>query len=558
MVFPANEKLKLKMMLRAISWLMLCAGLWAQGPGAPDPSTLGRIEGRAINAVTGESLRKTTVGIHGGTSDYTATSDGAGHFVIERIAPGSYTLTAEHQNFAMLNYGSNRPEHAGTLLTLSAGQSMTGIELKLVPFGVISGKVTDQDGDPVTGVPITVMHWVFMRGSRQLQAAGGGASTNDRGEFRIYNLAAGHYYLVARPVRSEMMMTDANTMRRMPARTEAPEAYISTYYPSAPDVAAATQVTLTAGLEIPGLDIQLRRSRVHSIQGKISGLHTGHRYSISLMQQDSSSSANFGMGRAAAVRPDDGSFVFRGVTAGRYVLYVMADNRMMGRQEIAMADSDVEGMVIPAMEPGGIKGRVLVEGNPAKPPNLKGMRISLTPVDGIVMNLPNANTGADGTFSIDEVPADRYRVNCTALDGTYLKTIRWSGQVSNDGTVEMIGGGSALLELAFTPTTAAIDGDVKTDDDQPSPGTRILLVPSSGRETDFRAVAADANGHFSFKGVAPGSYTALATDGAIYGMLDGQLLKALEKVTTAVSVDENGHTTTSLKLVPESAIEALQ
>ena len=120
----------------------------------------------------------------------------------------------------------------------------------------------------------------------------------------------------------------------------------------------------------------------------------------------------------------------------------------------------------------------------------------------------------------------------------------------------MNSGGAATLDLVFAPTTAQIDGDVKTTDDQPAAGTTVLLIPASAHESDFRIMMTDQNGHFSAKGVAPGSYTALATDVQIYTMPDAVWLKSLEKVTTAVAVDENGHTTVSLKAVPEAAIEA--
>ena len=173
------------------------------------------------------------------------------------------------------------------------------------------------------------------------------------------------------------------------------------------------------------------------------------------------------------------------------------------------------------------------------------------------MNVPSANTADDGSFGLDEVPADRFKVNCSPLDGAYLKTIRWNGQDTHDGTVEMIGGGTGTLELEFASTTAEIDGDVKADD-QPAPGASVLLVPAARRESDFRFMMADQNGHFSAKGVAPGGYTLLAVDTAIYGMPDAALLKALEKFSTYVTVDQSGQATASLKLIPEAEIEAVQ
>jgi protocatechuate 3,4-dioxygenase beta subunit len=547
-------------MRRAMVLLFLCHGLGAQSQQAVDPASLARVEGRVVNSVTGEPLRKADLMLHGSAgSGYSAASDASGHFIIEKVAPGDYNLTAEHQNYAVLEYGSTRPGIPGTRLSLTAGQGMTGLELKLVPFGVISGKVVDQDGDPVANVPVTVMHWGFMRGARQLAPSGGGAATNDRGEFRIYSLASGRYFVVARPIRSDMYgMTESTGRRTGAVRAEASREYFTTtLYPSTPDVASASPVTVNAGQEVPGIDIQLRKTRTYSVQGKVAGLQKGRRYSLSLQQQDAASSGSFGMSRASAIRPEDGSFAFRGVPPGRYTLIAMADNRVGARQEVSIGDGDLDGLTVVVLDPGVVKGRVQMEAGVTKP-SLKGLRVSLTPVDAIPMNLPNASTGDDGTFGMEEVAVDRYKVSCSPVEGAYLKTIRWSGQISNDGTVDMTSGSTATLDLVFAATSAIIDGDVKTSDDKPAPGVPVLLAPASGREPDFRLVMADQNGHFAAKSVAPGSYTALATDAAIYSMPDAALLKALAKVTTAVNVDENGHSTVSLKLVTEAAIEATQ
>jgi len=551
------------MMLRTVTLMLACHAVLAQGQPAPDPSTQAHMDGRVINSVTGEPLRKAEIQLHGSGGEYSVASDGSGQFTFELVAPGSYSLTAQHQNFSTLNYGATRPGLPGTRISLSAGQKLSSLEIKLIPFGVISGKVVDQDGDPVTGVPLTVMQWGFTRGGRQLVPAGGGASTNDRGEFRVYNLPAGRYFLLARPLRMDVYTpADAPGSKNIVRRESPRENYSATFYPSAPDVTASAPIILAAGQEASGRDIQLRKTRVYTIQGRVNGVQPrnggGTRVSLSLQPQDASSSAPFGMGRTASLRPDDGTFLFRGVDPGRYSLIAMSNNRVAGRQEVVVGDSDLIGVSVTLLEPGSVKGKVSFSGGGTTNASvLKGLRVSLTPVDSVPMNMPNANTADDGTFTLDEVPADRFKVNCSPLDGSYLKTIRWNGQVSSDGVVEMGGGGSATLELEFATTTAQIDGDVKMGDD-PAPGASILLIPASHREYDFRFMMADQNGHFTAKSIAPGGYTVLAVDTAIYGMPDAALLKALEKFSTFATVDQAGEATVSLKLIPEAEIEAAQ
>jgi hypothetical protein len=542
-------------MRRLVLIFWWCWAGMAQTTQPADANSLARVEGRVMNSATGEPLRKAEVLVHGGAGgEYSATTDAAGHFAVERIAPGNYTITIQHQNFAPVNYGATRPGMLGTPVALAAGQSLSAIEVKLTPFGVISGKVVDEDGDPVSGVLITVMRWGYLRGARQLVNAGSGGSTDDRGQFRIHNLATGRYYLVAHPVGSAYYRRSPSTVTKDPVR----ETYTPTFYPSSPDASSAASVLVSAGQEVPGMDIQLRKSRVYSVQGRVNGAERGHRYSVMLIPKDSTGGMSSGISRSAVVRAEDSTFIVHGVSPGLYSLLVMANGRVSTRQEVSVGDNDIEGLTVPLAEPATIKGRIQMAASATgKTASVKGLRVMLQSADGM-MNSPMAEAAEDGSFVMEQVAADRYNLSCLGGDGTYLKTIRWNGQVLNDAAIEVAGGGSATLDLAFEATTAALDGDVKTSGDQPAPGVHVLLVPDSRREMDFRLMLADQNGHFSAKGIAPGAYTALAVDTPMGGMPDPALLKALEKDTTAVTVDENGHATVSLKVIPQAALDAVQ
>lgn len=549
-------------MLRSLLYLLVSQVILAQNGAPPDPATLGRVVGRVFNSATGEPLRKAQLTLQGANvapGEYMATSDANGAFAIERVPPGSYNLSIQHQNFAVQNYGATRPGMPGRRLTVASGQSVSGIEIKMIPFSVISGKVVDPDGDPVAGVPLTVLHWNFVRGTRQLTPASSGA-TNDRGEYRLYNLPAGRYLIAGRPNQLMDYSFRASAGRDLtaPGQREAPrEVFALTFYPSATEAAGASPVSVAPGQELLGVDLQLRKTRIYKVQGRLSGAQKGGRYSVSMQPFDAMLSGSFGLNQTAAVRPEDWSFAFRGAAPGRYTLTAMAENRIGSRQEITIGSGDLEGLVLPILEPGTIKGRIIVEAEGNKP-NAKGVRISLVPAEGTPMNAPNASSGDDGSFTMNDVSADRYHVICSPVEGTYLKTIRLGGQIVNDGTIELTAGGSATLDLVFAATSAVIEGDVKTSDDQPAAGATVLLLPASMRDSDFRMTMADQNGHFTAKGMAPGSYSAIATDAPIFSLPDAQWVKALEKVTTSVNLDENGHATAALKLMPETAIEALQ
>jgi len=479
-------------------------------------------------------LRKATASI----GDYSATTDASGKFAIEKIPPGNYSLTVERQNFAVARYASR--------ISLSAGQNLTGIEIKMTPFGVISGKVLDADGDPVSGVQVTVMRWGYMRGGRRLVNAGPGASTDDRGMFRIYNLASGRYFLVAHPsVGVSAYQVGAD--RRSPPK----EMYATTYYPSAADSSGAAAILVSAGQEAPGMDIQLHKTKVVTVSGRVSGMQSGTRYSISLVPKDQGSAA--GASRGAVVRQEDSTFTLHGVSPGTYWLLLIPAGHVTTKQELVVGESDIEGLTVPVLETATVKGKVIL------PPSLelRGLRVTLQPTD-FEMSTPGGAPGPDGSFTLDHVAPDRYRVTCFPPPGTYLKTVQWNNEVSNDQMIEVSAGGN--LELTFEQTTAQIEGDVKTADDQPAVGVRVLLVPDSRHASDFRLAITDQNGHFLAKAVAPGAYTAVALESQTVGeMPDAELMKSLAKDSVTVSVDENGHATApALRVVSQAQLESIQ
>ena len=58
--------------------------------------------------------------------------------------------------------------------------------------------VFDEDGEPVAMVNVQALRQSYVRGQKQLAPASS-ASTNDRGEFRIFGLPPGRYFLSATP-----------------------------------------------------------------------------------------------------------------------------------------------------------------------------------------------------------------------------------------------------------------------------------------------------------------------------------------------------------------------
>lgn len=63
--------------------------------------------------------------------------------------------------------------------------------------GVIAGRLTSPEGEPVANFRVSAGGWAFTGGERQLQIQGTNGTSDDTGAFRISGLAPGQYFVYA-------------------------------------------------------------------------------------------------------------------------------------------------------------------------------------------------------------------------------------------------------------------------------------------------------------------------------------------------------------------------
>src|SRR5262245_46191562 len=162
------------------------------------PAATGRIGGRVVAGDSGRPLKRARVFINaaelpGGRG---ALTDDAGAFDFTELPAGRYTVTVSKSGFVSLSYGQRRPLQAGTPLQLNDGQQLRNVDFQLPRGSVIGGHVVDEDGEPMPGVAVRAMRYQYLQGERRLTAAGSG-QTDDKGQFRIWGLMPGDYYVNA-------------------------------------------------------------------------------------------------------------------------------------------------------------------------------------------------------------------------------------------------------------------------------------------------------------------------------------------------------------------------
>ena len=164
-------------------------------------------------------------------------------------------MTVSRTGFTSLIFGQRRPLETPTPINLSEGESFTA-NLALTRGGAIHGRVIDEFGEPIAGTRVQVLRSRMVRGQRRLQGMGPGDQTDDTGEFRVYGLPPGDYYVTA-------STGSGDSVRRDPP----------IYYPGTPSFAEAQAINLAVGTEASA-DFQIqpfRNARVSGIVFNASG-----------------------------------------------------------------------------------------------------------------------------------------------------------------------------------------------------------------------------------------------------------------------------------------------
>src|SRR5204863_4707527 len=110
------------------------------------------------------------------------------------------------------------------------------ITIDLVPGATIAGRITDPQGNPLAGVAVSAAALQYDAGRRAFSAGSLPKTTDDRGEYRVYWLPPGEYY-----VRAEYPDASGNLARR-------------SYYPGTLDSTTAQPLTIRGGETLEGMN----------------------------------------------------------------------------------------------------------------------------------------------------------------------------------------------------------------------------------------------------------------------------------------------------------------
>ena len=181
--------------------------------------------GQGAAADTGRPVKRARVVVAGGGRPRAATTDEQGRFRVTALPAGTYSITATKTGFVDGAFGQRRAVRTGTPVELTDGQQRADVDLKLMRGGVVTGRVLDEDGEPLARAMVTVLRQQYVRGEKQLTPAGTDQS-DDRGQFRVFGLPPGDYFVsaTARRGRADAPSDGGRgTRRRRTGRRKAPD-----------------------------------------------------------------------------------------------------------------------------------------------------------------------------------------------------------------------------------------------------------------------------------------------------------------------------------------------
>jgi hypothetical protein len=547
------------------------------------PTGTGAITGRVVAADTGRALRHARVVAGGGGRPRAASTDEQGRYRITGLPAGTYTVTAAKSGFVDGAFGQRRSSGTGTSVELTDGQQAVNIDIKLARGGVVTGHVLDEDGAPLARAVVTVLRQQYVRGQKQLTPAGADQS-DDRGQYRVFGLPPGDYFVSATAGGIEQMVRqvagDFGTQQA--AETSG---YAPTYYAGVTSASDATRVKLAAAQEVTGIDFHIQIVPFATVKGVVVG---GPATVLLVSEAGGSNGGTIGAlgggfaalvggggGRGAvgigaalggglrAVSRSDGTFSIPNVTPGKYTIIARADGGpdaplRTAMQPLVVAGNEVNVALTPA--PGvQLGGTITFEAAGSPPSNgFAGFRVMPVPL-GATAAMPGGrggrpgDVGANGQFTIGDVIPGLYRIRASAPRGWAMKAVYLDGRDVTDSPIEVKSENVTGLNVIFTDRISSLSGSVRDARGNPVSDVTVIAFPSDERlwfpqARQIMTVRTDRTGAYKIVSIPAGDYLVVAVDDVELGeWFDPAFLDQIRAHATKVRIEEGNQHVQDLK-----------
>jgi hypothetical protein len=529
------------------------------------------IRGRVLALEGGQPMRRAMVRVTAPELRVPRTmlTDADGRYAFSDLPAGRYAVNASKIAFVSWSYGQTQPGTPGRPLVLADNQTAADVDIRLPRGAVITGHITDEFGDSVPSARVTLMRQQFRLGQRTLTPANN-ATTNDIGEYRIFGLTPGQYYISAMPQQG-FLAGPAVAQGGVLEGQEARNGYAPTFYPGTSDATAAQRLTVGVGQTLTEINVALVATRTATISG--TAVDAEGRPMVGGFVQIMSRGGISGLGGAGGSLRPDGTFSVPNIAPGAYVLRANSISERVlspsglpvGPPEFSLAyvtvnGEDITDVRLTRVVPVNITGRISFE-DPAAAQSLKPSAVRVATLAATVGDA-GIGVGSGGSplpvnedFTFDLKTTPGQMAIRAVVPGWQIKAVRVGGKDVTDSGLDVGAQGVSDVEIEMTNRLQEISG-VVTDADGKAVDSYAVVIFAQDRS---RRVAAmnrygatgrpGTDGQFKVTTLPAGDYYAIALDrsDAIEGQ-DPDFLESLTRLASPVSLAPGDKRTLDLKL----------
>jgi hypothetical protein len=522
------------------------------------------IRGRVVAADTGRPLRRARVTVSsselGPEGRRTTSTNPDGLFEIKELRAARYRVSVTRGGYLPLEYGQRRPGEQGRPVQLSDAEVLEKIDFVLPRMGTITGRVTDEIGEPIEGVSVYAMRLLYFEGRRRLVPIGSSTvTTDDVGEYRINRLAPGTYAVMASTKETWTVLENGK---------ETVFGYMPTYFPGVVKGTEARRVALTVGQEVAATDFSLVPGRAAKVTGQALDSQGRPFVRVSLSEEVRGLGfASFRGGPDVTVAAD-GTFTALTVPPGEYTVAASRQSNDPLGPEVALTTISVEGtdidnVILTGSSGGTVSGRIVTEDGGAGP-KMSSIRVTVSEplrnqpspaLLGAFKDFGSAPVRDDGTFAVPHVYG-RTRLQVTVPEGWMVKSVMRDGRDITNTWLELRSGEDlAGIDVTITNRVTSIAGQLMDDRNRPLRDATVLIFPGDADKwfetaRTIRAARPDQQGRWQVKGLPAGEYLAIALDYVEDGAWnDPDYLESLRRDAQKVTLAEGGSESMALKLV---------
>jgi hypothetical protein len=480
------------------------------------------VRGTVVSSATGEAIGGALVQIYDARQRAMLTEPD-GKFQFEGLPSGSFPLSARKPGY----FSPEQIRRNGAPPKSVNPDEDRPVTLKLIPEGIVYGRITGDNGEPVGYMPVQIL-WERVENGKRIRESARSARTDEQGEFRQAELQPGKYFVFVGP---------SPWPASFPARLSQGGArgYPGVFYPGVPDLSSATAIEITPGKHAE-INVSLSSQPFYRISGTISGYGPEQNVSFEMFSAS-------GQPIGAGIELDEARGTFRSSWVPAGVCTVIAGSQDPKTNQPRFATqrlnvtSDLGGVHLALLPSALIPLNIRVEATRSDTQtdgrNMSTFfggfnqihqqsspaRVVLTPQEHAFayrqQQFSESFADNDPTPAIRNIPAGVYSVEVAPNGPYYVQSVR-SGPVDllEQSLTVVPGGSNQPIEIVLRDDFATLEGSLKFGAESES-ATIIMISPNSVAEVPQRRNIVGVTNKapsFQIPQLAPGEYKLLAVD----------------------------------------------